>query len=131
MTAKRLIGVLGRWLGRTHWRTGSCGTGRDARRNRGGSFDRFTVCSFCGKQQDRVQRLIAGPGGAYVCDECVAVLSHSPEAPQEEQGLRCSFCGKHQRQVLYLAIGPRGVNICQACLVLCGEIIAKEELHQR
>ena len=124
---KRLIGALGRWLGCTHWRTGSCGTRRDARRNRGGSFGRFTVCSFCGKQQDQVQRLVAGPGGVYVCDECVAVLSHGPEAPQEETGLRCSFCGKHLQQVPYLTIGPHGVNICRACLVLCQEIIAEEE----
>ena len=94
---------------------------------KGGSM---LVCSFCGKQQDQVQRLIAGPGGVYVCDECVAVLSHAPEAPQEEQGLRCSFCGKHQQQVPYLAIGPHGVNICQACLVLCREIISEEGPHQ-
>ena len=88
------------------------------------------VCSFCGKQQDQVQRLIAGPGGVYVCDECVATLSHSPEAPQEETGLRCSFCGKHQQQVAYLAVGPHGVNICNACLALCREIIAEEGPHQ-
>jgi hypothetical protein len=28
-------------------------------------------CSFCGKSQDQVQRLIAGPGGVYICDGCV------------------------------------------------------------
>ena len=28
-------------------------------------------CSFCSKSQDQVQRLIAGPGGVYICDECV------------------------------------------------------------
>ena len=27
-------------------------------------------CSFCGKSQDEVRRLIAGPG-VYICDECV------------------------------------------------------------
>ena len=27
-------------------------------------------CSFCGKHQDQVRRLIAGPG-AYICNECV------------------------------------------------------------
>ena len=27
-------------------------------------------CSFCGKTQDQVQKLIAGPG-IYICDECV------------------------------------------------------------
>jgi Clp amino terminal domain, pathogenicity island component/ClpX C4-type zinc finger len=88
------------------------------------------VCSFCRKQQDQVQRLIAGPGGVSVCDECVAALSSGPEAHQEEQGVRCSFCGKHQQQVSYLAIGPHGVNICQACLTLCQQIIAEDGPHQ-
>jgi ATP-dependent Clp protease ATP-binding subunit ClpX len=27
-------------------------------------------CSFCGKYQDQVKRLIAGPG-VYICDECI------------------------------------------------------------
>jgi ATP-dependent Clp protease ATP-binding subunit ClpX len=30
-------------------------------------------CSFCGKSQDIVQRLIAGPSGVYICDECVGL----------------------------------------------------------
>jgi ATP-dependent Clp protease ATP-binding subunit ClpX len=28
-------------------------------------------CSFCGKGQEHVRRLIAGPGAVYICDECV------------------------------------------------------------
>jgi len=28
-------------------------------------------CSFCGKTQDQIRRLIAGPNGVYICDECV------------------------------------------------------------
>ena len=28
-------------------------------------------CSFCGKNQDQVNRLIAGPGSVYICNECV------------------------------------------------------------
>jgi ATP-dependent Clp protease ATP-binding subunit ClpX len=28
-------------------------------------------CSFCGKNQDQVRRLIAGPASVYICDECV------------------------------------------------------------
>ena len=28
-------------------------------------------CSFCGKGQDQVKRLIAGPGAVYICNECV------------------------------------------------------------
>ena len=29
-------------------------------------------CSFCGKPQDQVRRLVAGPG-VYICDECIAL----------------------------------------------------------
>ena len=32
-------------------------------------------CSFCGKTQDQVRKLIAGPGGAYICDECVDICA--------------------------------------------------------
>ena len=32
--------------------------------------DRSVRCSFCGKKQDQVERLIAGQG-AYICNECV------------------------------------------------------------
>ncbi|MDY7040422.1 MAG: ATP-dependent Clp protease ATP-binding subunit ClpX [Chloroflexota bacterium] len=28
-------------------------------------------CSFCGRSEDEVQRLIAGPEAVYICDECV------------------------------------------------------------
>ena len=31
-------------------------------------------CSFCGKSQDQVKRLIAGPG-VYICDECIELCS--------------------------------------------------------
>lgn len=36
----------------------------------GKSEDTRLKCSFCGKTQDQVKKLIAGPG-VYVCDECV------------------------------------------------------------
>ncbi|MCR5784605.1 MAG: ATP-dependent Clp protease ATP-binding subunit ClpX [Eubacterium sp.] len=32
-------------------------------------------CSFCGKTQDQVRKLIAGPNGAYICDECIDICS--------------------------------------------------------
>ena len=32
-------------------------------------------CSFCGKTQDQVRKLIAGPVGVYICDECVDLCS--------------------------------------------------------
>jgi len=42
-------------------------------------------CSFCGKNQDQVRRLIAGPGAVYICDECVDLCR---EIIDEETGTR-------------------------------------------
>ncbi|MEI3245105.1 MAG: ATP-dependent Clp protease ATP-binding subunit ClpX [Lachnospiraceae bacterium] len=32
-------------------------------------------CSFCGKPENQVHKLIAGPDGAYICDECIELCS--------------------------------------------------------
>lgn len=32
-------------------------------------------CSFCGKTQAQVRKLIAGPNGTYICDECIEVCA--------------------------------------------------------
>ena len=50
---------------------------------------RLVRCSFCGKHQDQVQRLIAGPG-AYICNECVQlclnILDDRLDKPYAEFG---------------------------------------------
>ena len=40
-------------------------------------------CSFCGKSQEQVKRLIAGPG-VYICDECIELCSEIIEDEFEE-----------------------------------------------
>ncbi len=46
------------------------------------------ACSFCGKAQKQVKRLIAGPGNVFICDECVRLCQqivtdeHPSAAPQ-------------------------------------------------
>lgn len=30
-------------------------------------------CSFCNKRQDEVKRMIAGPNGVFICDECIRI----------------------------------------------------------
>jgi ATP-dependent Clp protease ATP-binding subunit ClpX len=44
-------------------------------------------CSFCGKTQEQVRRLIAGPGGVYICDECIELCREiiEEEAAQPQQ----------------------------------------------
>ena len=32
-------------------------------------------CSFCGRTENQVSKLIAGPEGVYICDECVAICA--------------------------------------------------------
>jgi ATP-dependent Clp protease ATP-binding subunit ClpX len=43
------------------------------------------LCSFCGRGQDEVQRLIAGPGTVFICDECVALCSAIIAEETEQQ----------------------------------------------
>ena len=51
-----------------------------------------SACSFCGKRQDQVRRLIAGPGPVFICDECVALCNEiiaeepPPMPPAASQG---------------------------------------------
>ena len=37
--------------------------------------DNILRCSFCGRTEGQVRRLIAGPGDAYICDECVEICA--------------------------------------------------------
>lgn len=43
------------------------------------------ICSFCGRGQDEVRRLIAGPGTVFICDECVALCSAIIAEETEQQ----------------------------------------------
>ncbi len=83
------------------------------------------ICSFCGKTQDQVQRLITGPGSVYICDECIAQIAAFPARMAEP---RCSFCGKTENQVLSIhgADSPRHVGICNECVSLCQELIGEQ-----
>ncbi|HUM83391.1 MAG TPA: ATP-dependent Clp protease ATP-binding subunit ClpX [Lachnospiraceae bacterium] len=40
-------------------------------------------CSFCGKTEDQVRKMISGPNGVYICDECVEICA---EIVDEEHG---------------------------------------------
>lgn len=56
-------------------------------------MDDVLRCSFCNKTQDKVRKLIAGPNGTYICDECVDVCSeilaeqYESEMQEEQQEL--------------------------------------------
>jgi ATP-dependent protease Clp ATPase subunit len=44
-------------------------------------------CSFCGKAQDMVVKLIAGPG-VYICDECIDLCNDIIEEERQPRALR-------------------------------------------
>jgi len=96
-------------------------------------------CSFCGKQQRQVRKLIAGPG-VYICNECIekadrviatgesaaTPLSAMKSAGDDQDALRlkCSFCGKRRHQTSGVAVAAK-VAICTDCLALCHEIVTE------
>ena len=105
------------------------------------------ACSFCGKRQREVRKLIAGPG-VYICDLCVALaanvlgsgdpvdteLGTMNALPEQATRLKCSFCGKDRRQASGLVVMPQvtlertsaSAAVCSECLELCDEILTEE-----
>jgi hypothetical protein len=112
------------------WRTRA-----QVRRRQG---DQLMICSFCGKSQQQVKKLIAGPGVA-ICEGCIALadqvmatgeaaatsLSAVKPLGVDVITVRCSFCGKRRHQVSGIAAAA-GCTICTECLELCNEILAEE-----
>jgi len=109
-----------------------------ARRRKGKGGAALLVCSFCGKNQPQVRKLIAGPG-VYICDQCISKadqviatgevaatpLSAVKPIGEDITTAKCSFCGKRRYQVSGLAAAARAA-ICTECLALCHEITAEE-----
>ena len=53
-----------------------------------GKNDDQIRCSFCNKTQSQVRKLIAGPNGAYICDECIDVCTEILEEEFEYENGR-------------------------------------------
>ncbi|HZO75211.1 MAG TPA: ClpX C4-type zinc finger protein [Ktedonobacteraceae bacterium] len=76
-------------------------------------------CSFCGKERDKVQRLIAGPAGVCICDECIDLHRKAIERewqavqqrgetlnPDRKMITTCNSCG---------VTSPASHNYCFNC----------------
>jgi hypothetical protein len=121
------------------------GSRRWLRRDRVRPDPALLHCTFCGKDQKHVQKLIAGPS-VYICDGCVDLakgvtgdgqpvtteIAELTAGPAHEPKTQCSFCGKHRDQVAGLVVTSvqtdrkAPATICSECLGLCTEIIAEE-----
>lgn len=53
-------------------------------KSNGGSYGSVLHCSFCGKSQDEVRKLIAGPT-VYICDECIELCNEIIAEETEER----------------------------------------------
>ncbi|MCX8074633.1 MAG: ATP-dependent protease ATP-binding subunit ClpX [Clostridia bacterium] len=60
-------------------------------------FDDILFCSFCGRLKQEVNRLIAGPDGLLICDECVEVCH---KILQDEDNIVREKTSKNQKQVI-------------------------------
>ena len=92
-------------------------------------YDSNLRCSFCGKSQEYVRKLIAGPG-VYICDECVelcneileeeffdsgkTVAQQVPQSEnQESQGQKTRRSGRSNKSKIVLAKIPKPTDIKQ------------------
>jgi hypothetical protein len=103
-----------------------------------GKPDTMLRCSFCGKHQKQIKKLIAGPK-VYICDECIekagqviatgevaaTALSAIKSLGEDAITVKCSFCGKRRHQVSGMAVAAEGA-VCVECLALCNEIITED-----
>jgi len=53
----------------------------------GKNFGNDIRCSFCNKTQSQVRKLIAGPAGVYICDECVDICADILDEELEDDTL--------------------------------------------
>jgi hypothetical protein len=99
------------------------------------STGRLQSCSFCGRDQNKVKALIAGPG-VFICDRCIGSvhkvltvtgkeistpIATIQQVSEEARAERCSFCGKRRHQVPAMA-SAASARICDECLQLCVEM---------
>ena len=75
------------------------------------------VCSFCGKSQDEVRKLIAGPT-VYICDECIDLCNDiiAEEVDQEEK--RPPTRSRSQPAIVPFWVGAGGLVLVLAVILL-------------
>lgn len=85
------------------------------------------ACSFCQRDKNMTDMLVAGPGGIFVCDQCIAAAATAlaVQAPSETvqvvAGTACSFCGR--ATVATAPPGNEPIGICQECVTVAQQIV--------
>ena len=82
-----------------------------------GTLEVIVECSFCSKNSEEVDKLIAGHNDVYICDECVALRSN--------EVVKCSFCFKKFRKNELPIPNEGDAQICKECVAICAGIIRR------
>lgn len=89
-------------------------------------------CSFCKKSQTEVKKLVVGPDGICICDECIDLCGeilreeNVPTFKEIKQGI-CNFCGcEKTAERDYLLVSHTGA-ICREC---CGSLFMFWPKHE-
>ena len=87
------------------------------------------VCSFCGKSQDKVQRILIGPG-VNICSDCIDTCTTIQSgalvpnwAVTTSAAVQCSFCGQRPAKRRYILVSP-SCTICEDCVKLTRDIVS-------
>ncbi len=93
-------------------------------------------CSFCGKSQDEIRKLIAGPN-VYICDECIDLSNETLEREVESVSPRdaatpvssiasCALCRLPKDVAELRMIGEKGV-LCGECVDMVQSVAVRDE----
>ena len=66
-------------------------------------------CSFCHKTQDQVHKLIAGPDGVYICDECVDICAEIIEEKIDVKKEIDSLLSAKKMEHTFMSLMPAGI----------------------
>ena len=65
-------------------------------------------CSFCGKTQEEVKKIIAGPT-VYICDECIDLCNEIMEEEYQNEHPLCPKCQQGRNQYDKILLTPLGI----------------------